>query len=142
MAEYLLKEKFKKMGLESNFEVSSAGTSAFFPQPATKNARLVMNEIGIEMSKHVSRLLNPKMIETSDIILTMEEAHKQSIVDIFPSSLDKTFTLKEFVLDFQDSRKDLDIIDPYGKDIEEYRKCRDELNYLLDKLLIRIDDLW
>ncbi len=39
------------------------------------------------------------------------------------------------------TKKELDVIDPYGGDIEEYRRCRDELNFLLDKLLLKVDDI-
>ena len=137
MAEHLLKEKLKKMNID-NIEVESAGLSAFFPQKASKNAILVMNEIGIDISSHVSRLINEEMIKESTLILTMERYHKEVITKMYPGVMDKVFTLKEYVLD---DKKELDVVDPYGGNIEEYRRCRDELSYLLDKLLSKVDDI-
>ncbi|BCS81473.1 low molecular weight protein arginine phosphatase [Anaerocellum diazotrophicum] len=137
MAEHLLKEKLRKMKID-DIEVESAGLSAFFPQKASKNAILVMNELGIDISSHVSRLINEEMIKESNLILTMERYHKEVITKMYPGVMDKVFTLKEYVLD---DKKELDVIDPYGGDIEEYRRCRDELNFLLDKLLLKVDDI-
>lgn len=137
MAEHLLKEKLKKMNID-NIEVESAGLSAFFPQKASKNAILVMNEIGIDISSHVSRLINEEMIKESTLILTMERYHKEVITKMYPGTADKVFTLKEYVMN---TKEDLDVVDPYGGNIEEYRRCRDELSYLLDKLLSKVDDI-
>jgi protein-tyrosine phosphatase len=137
MAEHLLKEKLKKMNID-NIEVESAGLSAFFPQKASKNAILVMSELGIDISSHVSRLINEEMIKESTLILTMERYHKEVITKMYPGVMDKVFTLKEYVLD---DKKELDVVDPYGGNIEEYRRCRDELSYLIDKLLSKVDDI-
>lgn len=137
MAEYLLKDKLKKMNI-SDIEVESAGLFAFFPQKASKNAVLVMNELGIDISSHVSRLISENMIKESDLILTMEKYHKEAIVNMYPGVMDKVFTLKEYVLG---SKDDLDVVDPYGGDLDEYRKCRNELSDLIDKLLSKVDDI-
>jgi len=137
MAEYLLKDKLQKMNID-DVEVESAGLSAFFPQKASKNAVLVMNELGINISSHVSKLISEDIIKESDLILTMEKYHKEAIVNVYPGVMDKVFTLKEYVLG---SKDDLDVVDPYGGDIDEYRKCRDELNDLIDKLLAKVDDI-
>ncbi|ABP67121.1 protein tyrosine phosphatase [Caldicellulosiruptor saccharolyticus DSM 8903] len=137
MAEYLLKDKLKKMNID-DIEVESAGLSAFFPQKASKNAVLVMNELGIDISSHVSRLINEDMIKESNLILTMEKYHKEAIINMYPGVMDKVFTLKEYVLD---SKENLDVVDPYGGDDDKYRKCRDELNDLIDKLLSKVDDI-
>ncbi|AZT90732.1 low molecular weight protein arginine phosphatase [Caldicellulosiruptor changbaiensis] len=137
MAEYLLKDKLKRMNID-DIEVESAGLSAFFPQKASKNAVLVMNELGIDISSHVSRLINEDMIKESNLILTMEKYHKEAIINMYPGVMDKVFTLKEYVLG---SKENLDVVDPYGGDVEKYRKCRDELNDLIDKLLSKVDDI-
>lgn len=121
-----------------DIEVESAGLSAFFPQKASKNAVLVMNELGIDISSHVSRLINEDMIKESNLILTMEKYHKEAIINMYPGVMDKVFTLKEYVLD---SKENLDVVDPYGGDDDKYRKCRDELNDLIDKLLSKVDDI-
>lgn len=137
MAEYMLKNKLEKMGI-NNVEVQSAGLSAFFPQPPTKNAILVMKEVGIDISKHISKLISEELVKNSSIILTMEKYHKESIVSIYAGAMDKVFTLKEFV---NGEKTEQDIADPFGKSIEEYRKCRDEINELLNKLVAKVDDL-
>ncbi|MEZ0536303.1 low molecular weight protein arginine phosphatase [Caldicellulosiruptoraceae bacterium PP1] len=135
MAEYLFNYKANKLKI-NNIKAISAGVSAFFPQKASNNTIKVMDEIGIDISSHISKLINIDMLKNSHLILTMEKHHKDIIIEMFPGTMDKVFTLKEYVLD---NKEDLDVIDPYGNDLNYYRICRDEISLLIDKLINRID---
>lgn len=117
MAEGILRAAAKG----TSFKTSSAGLFAG-GEPVSKNAVLVMNEIGIDISGHVSRQLTRDMLEEFDLVLTMSESHKNAIVSAFPEYKDKTFTLPEYA-----GESGGEIPDPFGGDVETYRKCRDSI---------------
>ncbi|MBQ9757645.1 MAG: threonylcarbamoyl-AMP synthase [Clostridia bacterium] len=90
---------------------------------ASENAIRAAAELGVDIKSHNSRQLTPRMLENSDIILAMTESHKMSI----PAEYNAR-TISEFV------GVDGEIIDPYGGDIEVYRKCAGELKELIEKM--------
>ncbi|MCP3739787.1 low molecular weight protein arginine phosphatase [Rossellomorea sp. BNER] len=124
MAEALLKNKNS-----SRFEAKSAGVFAKNGQPATNYTKEVLKENDI-IHEHISRLLSLEDIEWATHIFTMTTGHKSTIGNVFPQALDKTFTLKEFVLDHDD-----DVVDPFGGTVEVYRKTYRELDELICKLI-------
>jgi protein-tyrosine phosphatase len=58
----------------------------------------------------------------------MQKHHKN---DLPPN---KTYTLKEYA----GHRQDIDIQDPYGENLQEYRKCRDEIKGYIEQIFERI----
>lgn len=137
MVEYFLKEKLKKMNID-NVEVELVGFFVFFLQKVLKNVILVMSEFGIDILLYVLRFINEEMIKESIFILIMERYYKEVIIKMYFGVMDKVFILKEYVLD---DKKELDVVDLYGGNIEEYRRCRDELSYFIDKFLLKVDDI-
>lgn len=98
-----------------------------------------MSEFGIDILLYVLRFINEEMIKESIFILIMERYYKEVIIKMYSGVMDKVFILKEYVLD---DKKELDVVDLYGGNIEEYRRCRDELSYFIDKFLLKVDDIW
>lgn len=88
--------------------------------PVSENSQKVMAEKGIDISFHKSRQLNLSDIGWADKIIYMSETHKTLLSLYAPEE-------KLSVLGGG-------ISDPYGGDIEEYRRCRDEIFYEIDKL--------
>jgi len=127
--------------------VKSAGTSVFMNQPANEKAVTIMEEVGIDISRHKSQPLNDTLISQADIILTMTYAHKVNVQHSFPHATEKIFTLKEHLTyllgekgTFQDLDDSLDIFqwditDPYGKNLEEYRKTAQEIKTVLERII-------
>ncbi len=91
------------------------------------NAVVVMKELGIDISDHISACITQEAAADASIILTMTSSHKQLLISMFPQFKDKTMTLAEW------AEEDTDISDPYGGDLEVYRHCRDELMHLIEK---------
>lgn len=121
MAEGIMKS------IVENTDVSSAGTAAADGAPASKNAVAAMNELKIDISGHRARQITPRMTDGADLILTMTAAHKFALVRAIPSAAEKTKTLAEW------AGCGNDISDPFGGNLECYRKCRDEIKELLLK---------
>ena len=119
LAEGLLKRLLKE-GNISGISVSSAGTSALTGTSASYNAIKVAYEEGIDISDHKARALTSEMIAKPDLIVTMEEGHKQDILAHSPKAKPKVFLLRNFA---QFGSKTRNIFDPYGANIENYRFC-------------------
>jgi protein-tyrosine-phosphatase len=131
MAEYLLKNMLPAL-LQRNIKVVSAGLSAIDNAAPTLEAVEVMEEHGIDVSGHRSRLLTKQMIEEADLVLTMETFHKEKIIQAYPQEADtKVFTLNEFVGDTRAP----EIFDPIGKPKEVYEECLLALKDRLRKLV-------
>ncbi len=150
MAEYLLRELLSKRVEDmSLYQVSSFGMGAMPGDFASGNSIEVMKEVGIDLSRHMSRTANPETLE-QDLVLTMEKEQRDTLVRYFPDRY--IFTLKEFeqlqkeeilsAVHHGEKRKndgDLDVSDPHGKSAGAYRLTRDEIydsiSNSLDKII-------
>lgn len=127
MAEVLLRHKIGQAGYQHLVAVASAGTSTADGEPASRHAQTVMREIGLDLSQHRSRQLQPGHIGAAALVLTMTPAHKRLAQMLVPESSGRIYTLQEFsgYLGRQG------ISDPYGSDLLSYRACAAEIDQLL-----------
>ena len=93
--------------------IDSAGVAACEGIPASRHAIEVCWAQEIDLSCHQSRQLTLGDIEQSDVIFTMSQSHRDSIVQSLPSASEKCFVLDEAA----------DILDPIGLGIGVYRDC-------------------
>jgi protein-tyrosine-phosphatase len=117
----------RKMVAEKNLEthVLSAGLNAKLPPP--KETMTIINREHMNLQNRTSTQLTREMLNEADLILTMEQAHKKAILLYYPQIKNKVFTLKEFA----GETKDLDIKDPYGKGLETYEACAEEIESII-----------
>ena len=104
-----------------NIRSSSAGLAAFSGDEASENAVKALSEIGIDLSSHRSRPVNPYLLFESDYIIGMSPSHINALLP---------YTEKDKLLCFPGG-----IPDPYGGDIEVYRKTRDKLINGIEQML-------
>jgi tRNA threonylcarbamoyl adenosine modification protein (Sua5/YciO/YrdC/YwlC family) len=134
MAEYYTRNLIEQRGL--NYRVASAGFMAS-GYPISESAFKVLRENGIDAAHHVSSVLNRKLVEESNIIITMTLRQKRDLLSLYPNSYNKTFTFSEFC-DFAS-----DIEDPYGLEIEYYRGAFEMIKtralVLLEKLEAEVE---
>jgi protein-tyrosine-phosphatase len=132
MAEAMLKKMLADSGIKKVkvWSKGVAGTSSFEIPPAVTK---LMEEEKISVRKHVSRPLLKKDVAEADLILVMEEYHRERIEIFCPEVKPKTFLLKEFA---GGGRGDID--DPMGQEDEAYRACKEEIKQYLQKLLVQI----
>lgn len=122
MAEVLLIDHIKRMGLDvSQWQVESAGTWAEEGYPASRNSEVAMNQRGLDLSNHRSRIVTADMLARFNLILVMESNHKEALYLEFPALAERIFMLSEM------AGKVKSIDDPIGKDLSEYQKCADEI---------------
>lgn len=132
MAEAMLKDEIKKnKELKEKIEVYSAGTFANTGEGSTYSAIEVMKEYGIDLTSHKATNVRESDIKQMDIILCATVSHKSMIIRMYPELKDKTYTIKEFV----GEKRDLDIKDPWGYDVEIYRFCASEIKKCIDLII-------
>ncbi|KAF0092259.1 MAG: protein-tyrosine phosphatase [Fusobacteria bacterium] len=130
MAEGIARDMFTKNNVRNHF-VRSAGIQNITGEPASDNAIMVMQEIDLDISRHISTLVRRELMEEADKILTMTIAQRD-LLKIAYFDIDnideKVQTLSYFA-----NVEDRDVIDPFFGDIEIYRKTRDEIKELIEK---------
>lgn len=122
MAEYVGRQYLEGV------ECCSAGLAAVPGMPASDHGREVMAELGIDLSPHRSRPLTPYLLEGADVVLTMTGSQKELLQKLAPEQKDKIFTLVEY------AGGQGDIVDPYGGDLYQYRQCRDDIQFCIEKI--------
>jgi len=122
MADVMLKKKVKDEN--KDIEVYSCGIFADQGDGSTREAIEVMKEYGIDLSKHRATHIRNSNIEEMDVILCATTAHKNNVINMYPELEDKVYTMKEYA---GYDKNDLDIKDPWGYDINTYRRCAREI---------------
>jgi protein-tyrosine-phosphatase len=114
-----------------NLYIFSAGISTTDGLPASANAITAAGELEADISMHQSRQLSLVMLDSADIILCMTAGHIRKIIEMFPENSAK-------LTDKIDVLGEKDVADPFGGGIEEYRRCAEELLYMIE---CRMDEL-
>jgi protein-tyrosine phosphatase len=117
-AEYLTRYYAEKNNADLIF--SSAGFINAFSY-MQRESQEYLNLKKINHSDFQPQLITRSLLESQDLILTMEKSHLKDIISKYrniPNIEKKTYTLKEFNGEVQD----VDIIDPYYTSTETYRK--------------------
>ena len=130
MAEGIARDLFSRNNIRNHF-VRSAGIQNITGEPASENSIIVMKEIGLDISNHISTLVRRELIDEADKILTMTIAQRD-LLKIAYFDIDN-IDEKVQTLSFQAYGEDRDVMDPFFGDIEIYRKTRDEIKELIEK---------
>lgn len=118
-----------------NTKVHSGGISSHARDGMliSMDAKLAMKEEGITLQDdYVSIDLkkHPELIRKADLILTLTEKHKKEICRYLDGLNIPIFTISEF------AGEEGDVEDPSMKDLEGFRKARDEIkNYLIGGII-------
>jgi protein-tyrosine phosphatase len=108
MAEAMLRKLAAEHGLE--MEVRSAGVAAMEGTPISRHAEAVLRDHEIS-DQITSTPLNGGLAGWAHLILTLTQAHKQHVIQRFPQTVGKVFTLKEYVEDRRSMLDDVQELD-------------------------------
>lgn len=95
LTELLLAARFAGVGVR----VTSAGTRARDGLRVTAPTAEIARAHGAspdQIDAHVSRLLKEEHLESTDLVLAMAREHRREVVELSPSHVRRTFTLREF----------------------------------------------
>ncbi|MFX0142772.1 MAG: low molecular weight protein arginine phosphatase, partial [Candidatus Hodarchaeota archaeon] len=126
MAEGFLKDFFSKINFDVKVFSGGIASNARDGMLISMDAKLAMEEVGIRLPESaLSRDLKryPKLIEGADLILTLTNKHKEEIYHFFNVDGKELLTIKEF------AGESGDIEDPSMKELEGFRKARNEIIY-------------
>jgi protein-tyrosine phosphatase len=125
MAEALMRNQLaEKIGCkpdeleDKGVVVVSAGIAAGQGLAASPEAVRVMNQLGLDISRHGSQLTNDRIIRDADVIFTMTRSHRAGVLKHWPSAQDRTFLL---------SPDGQDVADPIGGPLEMYQRCAQQI---------------
>lgn len=122
MAEMLLRGKIKSHKIKW-WDTASCGVHAQRGAPVNENAIIVLTEHGIQVrQKFAARQLTQKLIDSSVLVVTMTERHRQMLEDC-----GNVRCISEFC--------GCEVPDPYGGSVELYRRTRDVLDIACDNII-------
>ena len=111
----MLKQQLADLG-KKNVNVQSAGLGALVGKPAAEPAQILAAQHGFDLSQHIARQLNSKMIFNNDLVLVMEENHIKGCERITPAARGKTHLLGRW-------NNGIEIPDPYRKGNAAYERA-------------------
>jgi protein-tyrosine phosphatase len=139
IAEGLLKTKLPD-ALKDQVKVISAGTLGLPGNPATYYAIQAAGELGANIAEHRSQGISEQLMREADIVFCMARGHKDILASQFSQFSENVFLLRAF--DRQPSEQFyLDVEDPIGRDLPEYRACAQLINSELERILPRLKGL-
>ncbi len=124
----------RKLAGPDTFRILSAGTAASHGLEPSLHAKEVMEEEGIDISDHRSRILDGDLLEEADKVLVMTESHRRQITDWFRSYAEKTRLLREFD-SVQDDEDYPNVPDPIGMGKDAYIKCKEMIKRSLERAI-------
>jgi len=135
LAEVLLQRQLSERDSTTQWTVESAGTWATAARPAHVQMRKVAEETGLDLSQHRARNVETLALASYDLILTMEQSHKEALQVEFPAVRKRIYQLTEMV------GLSYDVADPIGGPIDDFRGTLHELKRLITFGLPRIIEL-
>ena len=107
----------------------SRGMVVLFPEHYNPKAVAVASRHGMIMPSNVSAQISNDDFSVDTLVLTMNSSMKQKMYDTFDKAIN-VFTLGELA-----GEGDVEVPDPYGKGLEEYNKCFEQLYSLVVKVI-------
>jgi len=123
IAEAIMQDRFK---LE-DILIESRGLVVLFPEPVNPKTEEVLSLAGLTSGEHMSKPLGQEDFDERTLILTMSQEQQEKIYSEYNNPVN-VFALRAY-LGAED-----DVFDPYGGTLEDYKKCYEQLNTMLDRL--------
>jgi protein-tyrosine phosphatase len=116
-------------GSGKGFEARSRGTAAQPYSAMTEAVAEFLAGEGVRNLSHKPALVRNEDIDWADLVVVMEEAHREALSEHFPQSIRKTRKLLEFLAD------DGDLQDPMGKGPEVYAEVMGKIKEAVVKII-------
>ncbi|MEZ4683758.1 MAG: hypothetical protein R2932_57070 [Caldilineaceae bacterium] len=135
LAEELLRQQLRATYPAQAWQVESAGTWATSGRSAHPDMRTVAAEFGLDLAAHRARNVDNVDLAAYDLILTMEQSHKEAMQIEFPAVRGRIYLLSEML------GVTYDVPDPIGGPLDDYRATVRELDRLLKHSLPRLVEI-
>ena len=122
----------KDISLKYDVEILARGLVVSFSEPMNGKAEAVLISNGINLGNFTSQQLTNEDITENTLIFTMEEKQRQKVLANYENThVENVYVLTTFVGD------ELEILDPYGGQLQSYGLCYETLRKSLKKLVKR-----
>ncbi len=125
MAMGIFADKVAQAFPDQPWTVASAGTWAKAGRLAHEHSRQVSHQHGLDIDTHRSQPVSAELLAKFDLILTMEQGHKEALRIEFPQAAKRIFLISEM------AGFSYDIPDPIGFPLGEYEATYREIDRLL-----------
>ncbi len=118
----------------------SVGLDVSQSLPSPREAVRAAESFGVGINGHKSKQVTQDRLKTSDMIIAMEAAHFKHLRKTYPQFQDKIFLLPLFEKNRTTggSYARYNIVDPYGKPLEQFLDCYRRIEDCLDGLFSEI----
>ena len=123
----LLQHRIRAAGVDDRVGVESAGVQVQPGREVDPTIKAMLEERQIPLAQQYARPVLENDLRRADLVLVMEEAHRQLLFYRLPSALSKIFLLSELAGQYEEIR------DPHGAGFDEYMA----MAALVDELLER-----
>lgn len=118
------------ISLKYEVEILARGLVVSFPEPMNGKAEAVLISNGINLTNFTSQQLTNEDITENTLIFTMEEKQRQKVLANYENTnVENVYVLTTFVGD------ELEILDPYGGQLQSYGLCYETLRKSIKKLV-------
>jgi len=107
IAEAAMKRLLLEAGMAEPWSIASAGTWTEDGLPAHPKAIKAANGLGLDLSRHRSRMVKAEMMAEADLIVVMHQGHKEALQAEFPECRGRIALLGELA-----GERALEIPDP------------------------------
>ncbi len=107
--------------------VQSRGMVVLFPEPYNPKAVAVASKHGMIMVNDSAKQIENEDFDNNTLVLVMNNNMKKKLYDKYDRAIN-VYTLSEYA-----GEGDVEVLDPYGKGMEEYNRCFEQLYILLEK---------
>lgn len=109
MAEFVMKDLVRQMGIESQFEIASAATSTYeIGNPVYPPARQILAEHGIDCKGKTARQITKHDYDYYDYIIAMDQSNVKNLKKMFDDDPKNKITL---LMDY--TSRPADVADPW-----------------------------
>ena len=128
LAEYLLRSRLE----EATAKVSSAGIQALVNQPADALAQEIAQTHGLDLSPHHGQQVEKTILEEHELILVMEDHHRDYLRLRFPQVSGRVFLLGKW-------EEEMQIPDPYKKSPDFFKEVYSQIDRSVTHWVDRIN---
>ena len=119
----------KQLENDPRFEIRSAGLATFGGSRISEASAVILRRFGIDATAFRSRQATRELLRTSDLIVTVTEAHRAHLAQIVPEKIPVLRLLAGV------GGNTADIPDPYGGDQASYDRIFSVMRPALDGLV-------
>lgn len=125
LAQEIFKRLLAEHGQSTGWRVQSAGTWAVNAAPPINHAVTIGRELGVDITEHRSRPVDAELMASADLVLVMEQGHKEALQFEFPGTRQKIYLITEI------TGEAIDVEDPVGRSLEDFRVIGRQLQEML-----------